>query len=122
MNQLLLERPGPGRARLVLAENFLSGIAATPVFGAGDVVRVRVEAPWLYPPPQHPWWDGIADPALRRDLQTRFTLCAGGAGAAAHTAAFFDSTRFAPWVVTRAAAGASSAWVESAGSLPPAAR
>jgi hypothetical protein len=114
MNQLLLERPAPGVARLVLAENFLSGVAATPDFPTGAVVKVRVEAPWLYPPPQHPWWEGIADPVLRKDLKTRFFLSAAGASGGAHTAAFFDSTRFAPWVVTHETSGAASAWVESA--------
>jgi hypothetical protein len=121
-NQLLLERPGPGQARLVLAENYLSGVAATPVFRAGDTVRIRVEAPWLYPPPQHPWWDQVADPGLRRDLKTRFSLSAEGAHGGAHTAAFFDATRFAPRVVTHREAGEATAWVESAKNLPPPAR
>jgi hypothetical protein len=118
MNQLMLERPAPDVARLVLTENFLSGIAATPVFHSGDVLKIRVEAPWLYPPPQHPWWDGIPDTVLRGDLKTRFSLSGGGATGSAHTAAFFDPTRFAPWVVTRADSGGASAWVESEAVLP----
>ncbi|HEY5079022.1 MAG TPA: hypothetical protein VII43_04220, partial [Opitutaceae bacterium] len=116
MNQLVLERPGPGVARLVLTENSLTGLAATPLFPVGDAVQVRVEAPWLYPPPQNPWWDEIGDEGLRRDLQTRFSISAAGVEGGAHSAAFFDSTRFAPWVGAR---GAASAWVESSRNLPP---
>jgi hypothetical protein len=121
MNQLVIERPAPGRARLVLTENLLTGVAATPEFAVGDAVRVRVEAPWLYPPAQHPWWDGVAG-AMRADLQTRFSLRTAGAGGDAHTARVFDSTRFAPWVVTRAQAGGATAWVDAAHRLPVPAR
>lgn len=123
MNQLLLERPGPRLARLVFAENFLSTVSATPVMRVGgDLLRIRVDAPWLYPPPQHPWWDAVADPALRLDLQTRFALAVGGASAAAHTRAFFDPTRFEPWVASRGAPGTGAGWVESVRALPVPAR
>ncbi len=121
MNQLLLERPGPGLVRLVLAENVFTVVAATPVLRAGgDLLRVRLEAPWLYPPRQHPWWDGVADPALRADLQTRFSLSVGGVAAGAHTAAYFDPTRFEPWIAARAAHGA--AWIEAVGPFAAPAR
>ena len=115
-NQLLLERPGPGVARLVLTENYVVGVAATPQFPVGDQVQVRVEAPWLYPPAQHPWWDAISDDGLRRDLQTRFSVAAAGVEGGAHSAAFFDPTRFAPRLGPR---GAASAWVDSSKYLPP---
>jgi hypothetical protein len=119
MNQLVIERIGPRRVRLLFAENSLSAVAATPVLQVdGDLIRVRVEAPWLYPPPQHPWWDAVADPLLRRDLQTRFLISVGGAAYSAHTAGYFDPIRFEPWVVTRAAAAARTEWVESIGPVP----
>jgi hypothetical protein len=114
MNQLIVERPDAGHARLLLAENTFSVVVATPLLPVGrGVLRAQVEAPWLYPPPQHPWWDGVADPALRRDLQTRFALTAGGASYRAATAHFFDPTRFEPWLVTRESAGGRTEWVEA---------
>jgi hypothetical protein len=120
MNQLVLERPDPAHARLVLAENAFSVVVATPVLAVrGGVLWARIDAPWLYPPPQSPWWDGVADPALRADLQTRFSIEAGGAASRAHTAHFFDATRFEPWVATAQAAGGRGAWVEAVIPVPP---
>ena len=117
MNQLILERPDPDHARLVLAENVFSVVLATPLVRVpGGILRARIDAPWLYPPPPSPWWDGVADPALRRDLQTRFSIELGGTRTTEHTARFFDPTRFGPWVAPRDPQGA--AWVESLGSRP----
>jgi hypothetical protein len=117
MNQLILERPDAGHARLVFAENVFSVVLATPPFPVGTgLIRARIEAPWLYPPVASPWWDGVADPALRRDLQTRFSIEAAGAAATEHTPHFFEPTRFEPWV-TGAGAG-TPAWVESLGARP----
>ena len=119
MNQLILERTDPGHARLVFAENFLTRVAATPpVPITGGLIVARIDAPWLYPPPQSPWWDAVADPALRDDLRTRFGIVAAGGGAAAHTARFFDPTRLEPWVATRGSPGTADAWVEALGPLP----
>jgi hypothetical protein len=119
MNELIIERTDPGHARLVMAENLLSIVAVTPPLPVtGGRIVARIEAPWLYPPPQSPWWDSIADPALRGDLRTRFAMATAGQQTLAHTARFFDPTRFEPWVATRSAAGPSDAWVEALGPLP----
>jgi hypothetical protein len=119
MNQLILERTGPGRARLVMTENFLTLVLASQDFPIrGGEVRARIDAPWLYPPPQHPWWDGIADPEMRRDLQSHFGIFVDRRESEAHTVHFFDSTRFEPWVAKRATVGADDAWVESLAPLP----
>ena len=64
MNQLILERTDPGHARLVFTENDLTLVAATPPLPIkGGLIVARVDAPWLYPPPQSPW--------LGRDLRPR---------------------------------------------------
>jgi hypothetical protein len=121
MNQLILERPDRAHARLVLAENVFSVVASTPVFEVREgAFRARVDAPWLYPPVPSPWWDSVADPALRRDLQTRFSIEAAGATTTEHTPRFFEPTRFAPWVTGRGPG--TGAWVESIGALPVPAR
>jgi hypothetical protein len=119
MNQLIIERTGPGRARLAMTENFLTLVVASRDFSieSGEV-RARIDAPWLYPPPQHPWWDRIADADLRRDLQTHFGIFVGGKESVAHTVHFFDPTRLEPWVAKRATVGADDAWVESLAPLP----
>lgn len=118
MNQLLLVRTDALHARLVMAENLLSVVAATPPLTIRDgLIVARIEAPWLYPPPQSPWWDAVADPALRSDLETRFAIVAAGGEASAHTARFFDPTRFQPRVATRGSSGAAGAWVEALGPL-----
>ena len=123
MNQLILERTDPGHARLVLAENALSVVLEGPAAQVQDgLVRARIDAPWLYPPPQSPWWDGIADPGLRGDLQTRFSIAVGGTASTAHTAHFFDPTRFEPWVTTRGSPGAGNVWVEAIATVPAAGR
>ncbi|HMD59807.1 MAG TPA: hypothetical protein VKG78_00155, partial [Opitutaceae bacterium] len=75
-----------------------------------------------YPPPQSPWWDRFADPGRRGDLQTRFSIEIDGGVSAAHTAHFFDPTRFKPWVAARGSAGAGPVWVESFRPVPPADR
>jgi hypothetical protein len=119
MNQLILERPDPEHARLVLTENFLTRVAETPLMAVGEgLIHARLDAPWLYPPPQHPWWDGIADPVLRRDLQTRFAISVDGLEAEARTAGFFDSTRLEPWVASPVWAPPGAASVESLERLP----
>jgi len=120
MNQLILERTDPDHARLVLAENALSVVVASPpVRVEGGLLRARIDAPWLYPPPQSPWWDGLADRRLRGELQTRFSIEVGGTVSTAHTAHFFDPTRFEPWVTTRGSPAAGVVWVESIGRPAP---
>jgi hypothetical protein len=119
MNQLILERTGPGRARLVMTENFLTLVLASQDFATkGGEVRAQIDAPWLYPPPQHPWWDRIANPDLKCDLQTRFGIFVDGRQSQAHTVHFFDSTRFEPYVAKRGTVGAGDAWVDSLNPLP----
>jgi len=118
-NQLMLERPDPDHARLVLTENYLTRVAATPLMPVGEgQLRARLNAPWLYPPPQHPWWDGIADPVLRRDLQTRFSISVDGIEAEASTPRFFDSTRLEPWVASPVWAAPGAGSVEDLEHLP----
>jgi len=119
MNQLILERPDPGHARLVLAENVFSVVLAGPVVPVKDgLVWARIDAPWLYPPPQSPWWDRITDAGLRADLQTRFSIAAGAAAPVAHTPRFFDPTQFEPWVTGRDPSDPRAPWVETLGHAP----
>ena len=116
MNQLILERVDSDHARLVLAENVFTRVLATPVFRVPTgTFRARVDAPWLYPPVPSPWWDAVADPALRRDLQTRFSIEVKGTVTTEHTPRFFEPMRFEPWVTT---GPGGPGWIESLGVRP----
>jgi hypothetical protein len=102
-----------------MAENLLSPVCATPPLPiTRGLIVARIEAPWLYPPPQSPWWDSIANSALRDDLRTRFAIVTADGSASAHTPRFFDPTRLEPWVATRGSPGTADAWVEALGPLP----
>jgi hypothetical protein len=97
-NRLLLVRSEDGQVRLVLAENEHI-VLSTPQFQApGGRLRIRVTVPWLYPPPEHPYWDGVADPAVRTDLQTLFSVDWGSGAVSAHSTHSFDASGFEPQV------------------------
>lgn len=94
--RLLLERTDPGHVRLALLENdtVVAELKQVPV--DGGQIRFRVEAPWLYPPPEHPFWDRIGDPAERQDRQSRFAVTSGPGSAAGFSSPAFDATGFNP--------------------------
>jgi len=98
MNRLVLERSDPTHGRLALLQN-QAVVTVLPLALAGPELRVRVTAPWLYPPAESPYWDRVADPAERREEQTRFALAAGARSVVAHTGYSLDPTAFAPFVL-----------------------
>jgi len=111
MNRLLLHRIDAGHAELELLQNDSVVAEIARLNTAGPQLSVRVDAPWLYPPVDHPYWDKWRDPAERRERQTLFALRAMGQSAAAHSAFAFDPTGFAPYVLD--AGKGTSAWVAS---------
>lgn len=120
LNELIAERIDADHVRLVLVENGLSGVVASPVVAIEQgMVVARVEAPWLYPPREHPWWDTIADPALRGELEQRFSITVKGSCNAARSRLYFDPTGLQPRVQTDPA---SQGWVEAFERLAPPAR
>jgi len=111
MNRLLLHRIDAGHAELELLQNDSVVAELARLETSGTELRVRVFAPWLYPPVDHPYWDTWRDPAERRERQTLFALKAAGQSAAAHSAFAFDPTGFAPYVL--GPGKGTSAWVSS---------
>jgi hypothetical protein len=109
MNRLVLRRSDAAHVTLCLKEN------ETPVVSLGDIpagsgtLTVRVEAPWLYPPPEHPFWDRYSNPLEAADRKTRFSLRVGEASSVGYPCYCFDATGLDP-VVKQQAYG-SSAWV-----------
>jgi hypothetical protein len=96
MNRLVLRRMDPDHVGLSLQENETVVAEASRMEAKGGTLRVRIEAPWLYPPAQHPYWDRYADPLERTDRQTRFSVGASNQGAVAYSDFSFDATAFEP--------------------------
>jgi hypothetical protein len=111
-NRLLIERLGDGRVQLILAENEHRVLATPPINVPAGRLRVRLAAPWLYPPPQHPYWDG-SSPGQREELQTLFSIGWGVATASVHSAYSADPVGFEPVVQGRSGAGPEIPYVDS---------
>jgi hypothetical protein len=112
VNRLLIERLGDGRVQLILAENEHRVLATPPITVPAGRLRVRLAAPWLYPPPQHPYWDGLG-PGQKEELQTLFSIGWGVATAGVHSAYSADPVAFEPVVQGRSGAGPGTPYVDS---------
>ena len=80
---------------------------------------MRVEAPWLYPPADHPYWDAVADPAARSDRQSLFSLSFGSGSVSIHSTHSADPVAFEPVILTPADAPAGTPCVASATPADP---
>ncbi|HEY5227754.1 MAG TPA: hypothetical protein VIJ19_04390 [Opitutaceae bacterium] len=122
-NQLKIAQDGDGRARILLVENERT-VLETPSFPVrSDTLRLHIEAPWLYPPAEHPYWDSVVDPTLRRDLQTRFSAGWDGGRAATSSMHSADAITFGPAVLGSGEAATGEPWVagyQRTAPLPPA--
>jgi hypothetical protein len=120
VNQLVIDRVDEGHARLILNGNEDS-VLETPLLAVPDGrLRVRLSVPWLYPPPEHPFWDRVADASRRRELQTLFCVDWGAGMASAHSAHAFDAAGFEPVAQGARGADPGSPYVESVRRLPQA--
>lgn len=112
VNQLILERLDAGGARLVLVQNEIRVLETPPLAVAGGRLAVRLDAPWLYPPPAHPYWDGL-DPAVARERQTLFRIEWDSGGVLVHSIHSADPVRFEPAVAGPPESEPGSPFVES---------
>jgi hypothetical protein len=118
VNQLVLARESGSRARLILNGNEdtvldTGGFAAPP-----GLLHVRLAAPWLYPPPEHPYWDRIQDPSRRLALQTLFSIDWGEGARSVHSVRAFDAAGMAPEVRGAGSADPRAPFVESVAAVP----
>jgi len=113
VNQLILDPADESHVRLSLAENQHVILRTGPLAVTGGRLHVRLSAPWLYPPPEHPYWDGFGDPARRVDLQTFFSIETGRAAASDHSLRSFDAASFRPAVLGASSANPDSPYVET---------
>jgi hypothetical protein len=113
-NELVLVRTDSTHARLELVEEGSRVVASSrPIEAKEGIIRVRVEAPWLYPPPQHPYWDRFPDAALRHRLQIRFALDVAGQPPVEAEATSSEAEELRPGVLGRGDPGSAVGWVES---------
>jgi hypothetical protein len=97
MNRLVVNRVDPGHVQLVLLENDRR-MLVTPALPVGSgLLNIRLDAPWLYPPQAHPYWDGMAA-GRALELQTLFSIQWGAEGVAAHSKCSVDPVAFEPLV------------------------
>jgi hypothetical protein len=119
VNFLLLDRGADGRVRFILARNEHHVLETPFLRPEGERVKIRVEAPWLYPPAEHPYWDSVGDPALREDLQTRFLIGFEGRAVATHSHHTADPVTLRPVLQGNDGAAPGEPWVESAVQAQP---
>ena len=118
VNQLVLRRLEGGRAMLLLVENEHRVLATPALDVPGGLLRVRLSAPWLYPPAAHPYWDGF-EQHRRAELQTLFSIEWGSGGASAHSARSADPLAFEPAVRRGPQGDPGEPYVEALVSTPP---
>ncbi len=120
VNQLLVDRLDAGHAQLILSGNEDSVLETPPLDVPSGRLRVRLSAPWLYPPPEHPYWDRFGGSSRRHELQTLFSLDWGLGAASAHSAHVFDASGFVPAVRGDGGGAPGSPYVESLRPAAPA--
>jgi hypothetical protein len=112
MNRLILNRVDGSHVRLVLLENHRQVLETPLLKVAGGSLRFRLDAPWLYPPPAHPYWDDV-NPGTARELQTLYSIRWDTGAASAHAVCPVDPVAFEPLVNVRSPDEPDSPYVES---------
>jgi hypothetical protein len=112
MNRLILNRIDDRHIQLVLLENHRRVLETPPLEMTGAPLRIRLDAPWLYPPPAHPYWDSF-DPGTARELQTLYSIRWDAGAVHTHAVCPVDPVAFAPLVNLRSPDESDSPYVES---------
>ena len=112
VNLLVLENLGGGQVRLDLVENEFPVLRSAVLAVPAGRLDLRLDAPWLYPPRAHPYWDPL-DPAGALERQTLFRLETDQGTFAEHSIRSADPVGFAPAVADRAQAAPGAAYIES---------
>jgi hypothetical protein len=120
VNQLVLDRVDEGHVRLILGRNEDTVLETGRLLVPAGRIRVRLAAPWLYPPREHPYWDRFTDASRRTELQTLFSVDWGLGSQSAHDARSFDAAGYAPAALYAQGAYPTSPYIESEAPAPPA--
>ncbi len=112
-NQLVLERLGEGHYRFRLTDDQHTTLLSPDLAPEKGALRVHVEAPWLYPPSEHPYWDRVGDLALRGRLQALYVLRTPAGESSALWTHAPDPIGYQPTLRTEDAAEPLTPWVAS---------
>jgi hypothetical protein len=118
MNRLVADRVDGDHVQLILLENDRTILVTPAVPVKGGLLRIRLDAPWLYPPAAHPYWDGL-EPGRARELQNLFAVRWDSGGAAAHSRCLVDPESLEPLVNLRSPDEPDSPYVESVSPVAP---
>jgi len=110
-NLLVLERVGANDFRFRLTDDLHTAVISPAVTPRDGVLRVHVEAPWLYPPAEHPYWDALA--GRSRELQSLYLIRTDAGEARAEWARSFDPVEYQPTLRPEDALQPGSPWVLS---------
>ena len=110
-NLLVLERVGADHFRFRLTDDLHTAVISPEVTPRDGVLRVHVEAPWLYPPVEHPYWDAL--PGRSRELQSLYLIHTDAGEARAEWTRSFDPVHYQPTVRSEDALQPGSPWVQS---------
>lgn len=119
VNQLVVDRIDADHVRLILNGNEDSVFETPRITTPTDRMHIRLSAPWLYPPPEHPYWDRFSDPSQCLELQTRFSLELGKIVYQTHSTHYFDASGFVPAVQEANGPSPATPYVESFGPAGP---
>jgi hypothetical protein len=113
LNQLIIRPVDDTHVQLILNSNWFSVLEAPALPVRGGRLELRLSAPWLYPPSEHPFWDRVGDQARRTELGTLFSLQVGPDIYSTHSVHRFDPSGFEPTVLDSSHAGQGTPYVES---------
>jgi hypothetical protein len=116
-NRLFISRVDAGHVRLSLLENDHSVLESPEIALTGDRLDVRLDAPWLYPPPAHPYWEGL-DAGVARERQTFFSIDWRSGVAREHSTRSVDPVGLDPVVASRSVVAPGEPYVESVRPAP----
>ena len=117
VDKLVVSRADGEHVRLILAENERIAVQTGPLALDQGRLVVRLDAPWLYPPAEHPYWDSVAGPERRARLRME-SIAVGPQVFSGPLTHAFDAAGFEPAVRGRAAGVSDLPWVESVRRLP----
>jgi hypothetical protein len=98
VNHLVIHQSGEGRFRLALTVNSHHVLDTADLSASEGQLLVRVNAPWLYPPAESPYWDAVRDPAIRLQRLTNFSIECGSHGVQVFSTHFGEPVELAPVV------------------------
>jgi hypothetical protein len=117
VDQLIVSPTDAGHARLVLAENSHITLETGPLELRQGRLHVLLQAPWLYPPPEHPYWDAYS-PESRARLQALVSVTVDGKVTTSRSVHPFDAASFEPAVLGASEAAPGSPYVETIARAP----